>query len=369
MVHDHALEDSISEAQLPTELNPKNVHSQPQRFLSRFKPILRKATSINDTTGDDTIHYNSALVSDSVLKEEIKYLLFTNKNQDKFQVMPRNGSVGGTFWDSKRKTKILIHGLTSTFWMSSVKNIWTQHIFEIKDAYLKKTQDESYNVVVMDWTPLSTVPLNRYPDAAKATKLAGEDLAAFIFTLLNTDNLRSLEDIHILGHSLGAHVAGVTGNRMQGISEEYMIERITGLDPAGPCFDTGSGKLPADTEDILDKTDANFVDIIHTNMGNIIKTVAGRYGSVMAAGHVDFYPNGGEVQEGCSFLENRINYCSHQKSVVYYAQSISEKIVACPCDNWESYRSEKCQCDLKSGGDFFGEHCNKTARGKLYLAF
>lgn len=29
--------------------------------------------------------------------------------------------------------------------------------------------------------------------------------------------------------------------------------------------------------------------IIHTNMGNIVKSVAGKYGSQMQTGHADFY--------------------------------------------------------------------------------
>lgn len=29
--------------------------------------------------------------------------------------------------------------------------------------------------------------------------------------------------------------------------------------------------------------------IIHTNMGNIVKSVAGKYGSQMRTGHADFY--------------------------------------------------------------------------------
>jgi len=132
-------------------------------------------------------------------------------------------------------------------------------------AYYSKKPEEIFNIIVMDWTSLSTVPLTRYPDAAKATKLAGnyfnahwlqnaintfgwvissccgyfviiihlvglagKDLSEFIFKLLQSGNLRSLEDIQLLGHSLGAHVAGVAGNRIQGIDEKYIIERITG---------------------------------------------------------------------------------------------------------------------------------------------
>ena len=57
-----------------------------------------------------------------------------------------------------------------------------------------------------------------------------------------------------------------------------------GLDPAGPYF-------TATNKDVhLDKTDANYVDIIHTNAGYI--------GTADIVGHTDFLPNGGSVQTG-----------------------------------------------------------------------
>ncbi|KFM82551.1 Pancreatic triacylglycerol lipase, partial [Stegodyphus mimosarum] len=46
----------------------------------------------------------------------------------------------------------------------------------------------------------------------------------------------------------------------------------------------------------LDKGDASFVDVIHTNApGNRLEG----YGLNEPIGHVDFYPNGGENQPGC----------------------------------------------------------------------
>ena len=58
------------------------------------------------------------------------------------------------------------------------------------------------------------------------------------------------------------------------------------LDPAGPLFDADDGGLA--------KTDAAFVDVIHTN-GNTL-------GTLRALGHVDFYPNKGGVQPACKKL-------------------------------------------------------------------
>lgn len=93
--------------------------------------------------------------------------------------------------------------------------------------------------------------------------------------------------MHIIGFSLGAHVSGFAGAELPGIS------RITGLDPAGPLFESQHPKAR------LDSTDAVFVDVIHSNGENLI---LGGLGSWQPMGHVDFYPNGGRVQNGCSNL-------------------------------------------------------------------
>ena len=47
----------------------------------------------------------------------------------------------------------------------------------------------------------------------------------------------------------------------------------------------------------LDKDDADFVDVVHTNGAPIM---SGGVGMLLACGDVDFYVNGGETQPGCS---------------------------------------------------------------------
>jgi hypothetical protein len=42
---------------------------------------------------------------------------------------------------------------------------------------------------------------------------------------------------------------------------------------------------------VLDKSDALFVDVLHTN--------AGMKGKYLPLGHVDFYANNGALQPGC----------------------------------------------------------------------
>ena len=68
---------------------------------------------------------------------------------------------------------------------------------------------------------------------------------------------------------------------------------LKGLDPAGPEFYDGD----YDNKYRLDSTDADYVDIIHTNGGLL---ASGHLSSLTPMGHVDYYPNGGSRQPGCS---------------------------------------------------------------------
>lgn len=125
----------------------------------------------------------------------------------------------------------------------------------------------------------------------------GEYIATFI-EFIRSEAQVSYSDVHVLGHSLGGHVAGYVGNYVPG-----RLGRITGLDPAGPAFETPYLKEAAER---LDSTDAVFVDIIHT--------CAGSLGILRPIGHVDFYPNGGTFrQPGCPVLSART--ISYRKNV------------------------------------------------------
>lgn len=68
------------------------------------------------------------------------------------------------------------------------------------------------------------------------------------------------------------------------------ICRSSGLDPAGPSY---KGHNIAGR---LDPTDAQFVDVTHTNGEPIASGGAAMYD---ASGNVDFYVNGGKQQPGC----------------------------------------------------------------------
>ena len=80
-------------------------------------------------------------------------------------------------------------------------------------------------------------------------------LYVFLFLIkFQTNYSLDPNDIHLIGHSLGAHTAGYAGEKLGG-----NIGRITGLDPAEPYFQGMPSHLR------LDYTDAQLVDVIHTD--------------------------------------------------------------------------------------------------------
>lgn len=76
---------------------------------------------------------------------------------------------------------------------------------------------------------------------------------------------------------MGAHIVGSIGRNYNYITNN-LLPRITGLDPANPCFNEGENLTG------LSRGDADFVDIIHSNPGAL--------GKRDPIGDVDFYPNG-----------------------------------------------------------------------------
>lgn len=110
-----------------------------------------------------------------------------------------------------------------------------------------------------------------------------------------------------------------------------------GLDPAGPRFEwRGSSEgLNCDLvppEERLSLDDADFVDIVHTDLS--------KWGMKCPIGDVDYYPNGGRRQPGC-FLASPT--CSHSMSYQYFSESIRNpfSFFGCPCEHNDI---KKCEC-------------------------
>lgn len=73
-------------------------------------------------------------------------------------------------------------------------------------------------MITVDWGNGSGFP---YSEAAANTRVVGAETARLI-RYLNTRHGADLDRFHLIGHSLGAHIAGYAGHRVPGLA------RITG---------------------------------------------------------------------------------------------------------------------------------------------
>ncbi|KAK9507398.1 hypothetical protein O3M35_007261 [Rhynocoris fuscipes] len=275
---------------------------------------------------DMTKFFSSNLTSDIIasyifnVNKNVHFLLFTRDVEEAEELILYDVlSVLKSNFNPKKKTKILVHG-----WLSS--------------AYIKA---RDYNIIVVDWSKYSyqIYPISRY-----AINHVGPHLSKFVDFLIISAGLQP-QDVHILGHSLGAHIAGIAGHQMK----FGKVARITGMDPAGPLIH-GDNMCCR-----LDENDAEFVDVIHTSVHYL--------GVYEPLGHADFYPNGGgPLQPGCGL---EIGVCTHRRSYRYYIESLFNEygFPSHRCNSWDDYLANNCSSDVA----YMGENVSTKARGKYYL--
>ncbi|KAG8191811.1 hypothetical protein JTE90_022804 [Oedothorax gibbosus] len=239
-------------------------------------------------------------------------------------------------------TRIISHGFTDGPYISN----WQ---LSLKDDLLRFSDD---NVIILDHSTTLLPPRLLYQQSVADTRLIGAQAANVIKFLVKKCGA-NLKRFHIIGHSLGAIIAGYAGERLN------KLGRITGLDPAGPYF----RKTPRIVN--LDDTDATFVDIIHSNPApNIILGLGINYD----LGHSDFWPNGGK-QMGCPLTTLRalfngipvtepllaLTTCPHGRSYELFLYSFNQHdclFVGAECPSYADFLKGKCDCGMQ------GEKCN-----------
>ncbi|XP_072518082.1 lipase member H [Salminus brasiliensis] len=260
---------------------------------------------------------------------KVRLLLFTRANATCGQLIDPENPFSNSLLNATRPTTFLIHGYRPT----GSPPIWMHKVVE---AILTR---KDVNAIVVDWIRGAT-NIN-YLKVVKNTRPVAVILTAFIKQMQNEG--ASLDSIHMIGVSLGAHISGFTGANFGGA-----IGRITALDPAGPSF---TGRPP---EERLDPSDAQFVDALHTDMD--------AFGFRKPLGHIDFYANGGADQPGCPksiFSGSQYFKCDHQRSVFLYLDSLNRtcQTITYPCSSYSDFLDGKClNCSLfgSAGCPVFG---------------
>ncbi|KAJ8310065.1 hypothetical protein KUTeg_011930 [Tegillarca granosa] len=217
----------------------------------------------------------------------------------------------GQRFDASKPTKFVIHGF-----MDRPTTAW---IGNMRDALLQKGD---FNVMIVDWS-LGNGPI--YNQAVTNTFIVGAEIA-YLVNYLHRHYSLNLADVHIIGHSLGAQIAGHIGTRA-------------------------------------------------------------RFGTKEAVGHMDFYPNGGQHQPGCedhiisgaihnilhgSFTGAKDSVtCSHSRATLLYIESLKSSCSfrAHQCGSFFTFDAGQCLGCPAGGCPLMGYDANKSAlRGSFFLS-
>ncbi|XP_077310186.1 pancreatic lipase-related protein 2-like isoform X2 [Lithobates pipiens] len=288
-------------------------------------------------------------------KIDTQFFLLTRENPKHHQIISaRNvSSFNTSSFQTSKKTILIAHGMSDR-----AENSW------VSDMCHELLLVEDVNCIGVDWRH-GSVNILQYVQAANNGRVVGAEIA-YLLKRLQAELNYPPSNIHIIGHSLGAHVAGEAGRRVSG------IRRITGLDPARIYFENTVEEVR------LDSSDADFVDVIHTDTKMIIGA-----GIATPIGHFDFYPNGGQHMAGCP---NKLPFpfsapgmfktlaCSHFRSFLYYTHSIRfpDGFVSYPCSSYRDFTAGSCfPCPLQrcpTMGHHSEQYYNITdQKMKLYL--
>lgn len=216
---------------------------------------------------------------------------------------------------SSRPTVIIIHGFMSN------KYAYVNEL--LKKGYLSNFD---VNLLVCDWSVGAAV--FNYFNAVQDVYKVGNYLAELL-DFLHENNGLDYKSLTLVGQSLGAHVAGITGKNVK----KDKIGTIIGLDPAGPKF---SINRPSTR---LADTDAQYVESIHTDK---------IFGIHKPISQADFFVNNGKKQPGCSGDLS----CSHVRAIdIFYESLTSSELIGRKCEDFKNILDEtKCEGDIANLG-------------------
>ncbi|KAM9702216.1 LOW QUALITY PROTEIN: inactive pancreatic lipase-related protein 1-like [Dama dama] len=279
-------------------------------------------------------------------------LLYTNKNPNNFQILHSSdpSTIEASNFQTDKKTRFIIHGFRDKgdeSWLVAM----CKNMFEVEEV----------NCICVDWKKGSQTT---YTQAPNNVCVVGTQMAQMLaMHKLNYSYLL----FHLIGHSLGAHVAGEAGRKTLGLG------RIIGLDPAEANFEG----TPEEVR--LDPSDTGFVDVIHMDAAPLIPFMG--FGMKQQVGHLDFFPNGREEMSRCrkNALSQIVDLdgiwagtrdfiaCNPLRSYKYYSESIlnPKGFTAYPCACYRDFESNKCFPCLDEGCPQMGHYADRFA-GKTH---
>ncbi|XP_038657829.1 phospholipase A1 member A isoform X2 [Scyliorhinus canicula] len=214
------------------------------------------------------------------LDPSVQFMLLTRRNPDCAQPVNNNNDIQNSNFNGSLPTKLIMHGYRITGSKPSWVNTLAKELIRAMDV----------NVVVVDWIIGSTAI---YHNAVQNSALLGFNVSTLIVNLISHGSTE--DSFHLIGVSLGAHVAGFVGRMFKG-----KLGRITDFGISRPV------------------------------------------------GHIDFYLNDGKDQPGCArpTLSSVYKYliCDHIRAIYLYISSIKNHcpLVAFPCETYEHFTNGEC---------------------------
>lgn len=253
----------------------------------------------------------------------VKFYLYTKKEMTRRQIILEDlNSIKSSTFDSAQPIRFLIHG-----WQNDDE---TDSVQKVKNAFLQKGD---FNVFSVDWG--NGANSTDYYTSRHRIGAVADVTKRFIEFLVKNMGVKTSQ-MQMIGHSLGAHIAGLVGKRVS--AGRFPV--IVGLDPALLLFSIG------DKDNRLDVSDADYVEVVHTTAGSI--------GFAEPIGKADFYPNYGKSQPGCGI--DLTGSCAHGRAYEFFSESITSQtgFWAKQCGSYAEIKNGNCITTGKTsilGGD------------------
>ncbi|XP_049823455.1 inactive pancreatic lipase-related protein 1 isoform X2 [Aethina tumida] len=250
---------------------------------------------------------------------------------------------------------ILVHDFTSNGYTGWIKNLALQLLIKSKNR----------KILSVDWQKGAEPPFDQ---AAANARVVALEIKYFVKKLEEKTCKRA--KLHIVGHGMGAHIAGYVGATC-----DVGVDKITALDPTGLKF----AGMPDAVR--LNPNNAIFVEVLHTDASDSLSQ-----GTKFQFGHVDYYLNEAKTQPGCieertyneldevtfeDLDESRIlPGCSHKRSFKYFIEAVKEekcRFLGILNDNKTNLRVDTMPSCKKVVSNYFSEKLEKGQPGSFNL--
>ncbi|XP_053607762.1 lipase member H-like [Plodia interpunctella] len=216
---------------------------------------------------------------------------------------------------------------------------YKSHISKNTEELIRQTFKDVPNIylIIVDHSPYTSArggKIKSYERSVTYTYYIGRALGKFLADL-HSRGFPS-DKIHCIGHSLGSQMLGYAGSTYTNQTLQK-VWRVTGIDPAGPCFSNGF------IQDHIRSGVGNYVEVYHCNAGGL--------GTTAVLADIDFFLNRkGKKQPHCDggiipgLGESDSAKCSHKACVKYWTATVHNPTwySAWACDSYDHFMDGRC---------------------------